>query len=144
MDSLRVVPKGTVSPLTPCCRCDAAGSQWDHIMGRAYCPDCEESLALGEGPPLILRTEKRGCVICSHLGTVRFLTFPLHAPSPVELDLCPEHFRALLGRRLGPQAFQQLSGGFRAMGLAVDQIFLLHEVFYDSTGRALQPIAEPD
>jgi hypothetical protein len=142
MESLRQVAKGHVSPLAPCSQCEAAGCRWDRIVGQPYCPDCEETLAMGEGPAFVARTEKQHCVVCDKIGTVSFITFPLHAESPLEMDLCPEHFRALLARRLGPQAFAQLRRQLDNLGLAVEQIFLLHEVFYDDNGRALQPITD--
>jgi hypothetical protein len=30
------------------------------------------------------------------------------------------------------------------LGLRSEQVFLLHEVFYDAHGRALQPVFQPD
>jgi hypothetical protein len=101
-------------------------------------------LAAGEGPPLVAQTVKSRCAVCNRVGTVPYLTYPLHLPGAVEVDLCPEHFRALLGRRLGPYAFHQLRRQLHTLGLCVQQIFLLHEVFYDSQGRALQPVVEAD
>ena len=142
MDSLRRISKGCISPLAPCSQCEAAGCKWDRIVGQPYCPDCEETLALGEGPAFVARTEKHHCVVCDQIGTVSFITFPLHADGPLEMDLCPEHFRALLARRLGTQAFDQLRRRLHKLGVTVEQIFLLHDVFYDASGRALQPIAE--
>ncbi|HXG08451.1 MAG TPA: hypothetical protein VNK04_01550 [Gemmataceae bacterium] len=143
MDSVRRVTCN-ISHQEPCSRCRAPGCYWDRIAGQSCCPDCEEALAAGEGPPLVARTEKNRCAVCGRVGTVPYLTFPLHVPGAVEIDLCPEHFRALLGRRLGPYAFQQLRRQLYALGLTVEQIFLLHEVFYDSHGRALQPVIEPE
>jgi hypothetical protein len=60
------------------------------------------------------------------------------------MDLCPEHVRALLGRRLSTSAFEQLRRRLRTLDLGVEQIFLLHDAFYDERGRALQPALEPD
>jgi hypothetical protein len=97
---------------------------------------------MGLVDPLVERTEKRLCCICSRLGTVRFLTFPLQSSTPVEMDVCPEHVRALLGRRLSMAAFAQLRRGLRMLGLSAEQIFLLHDAFYDQYGRALQPAVE--
>lgn len=142
MDSLRVVPGASASALAPCSQCEAAGCQWDQVMGRPFCPDCEEALALGQGPPLVLRTRPGRCAVCDRQGTVPFLTFPLHAAAPVEIDLCGHHFRALLGRRLTPDAFHQLARRLRAVEVRPDQVFLLHEVFYDVQGRALQPVLD--
>jgi hypothetical protein len=88
------------------------------------------------------RVDKNRCAICFHQGTVRFLTFPLHSTRPVEVDLCSEHLRALVSRRLGPHAFEQLRRQLFALGLEVGAIFLLHEAFYDPNGRALQPAGE--
>jgi hypothetical protein len=90
------------------------------------------------------RTAKKPCAACGKIGTVCYLTYPLQTSTPVEMDLCPEHLRALLGRRLGPYAFHQLRRRLHLLGLGVELIFLLHDAFYDEQGRALQPATEPD
>jgi hypothetical protein len=138
MNALRLLTD-EVSPVTPCCRCAEPDRRWDRIAGKAYCPNCEEALALGEADPLIERTEKNRCSICNQVGTVRYLTFPLQKDTPVELHLCPEHLRNLLGRGLASHAFHQLRRQLQTVGLKVEEIFLLHEAFYDAQGRALQP-----
>jgi hypothetical protein len=143
MDSLRFASPETVSAWTPCSRCAHAHDRWDKIRNDSYCPSCEESLVLGEAEPLSLRTEARPCAICGRQGTVRYLTFPLHSARPVEMDLCGEHLRSLLGRSLGPPAFHQLSRQLTALGVDAGNIFLLHEAFYDAEGHALQPALEP-
>jgi hypothetical protein len=143
MQCIRVVNGLTPSAQTPCARCQATGCPWDHVAGEPLCPDCQESLAAGKSEPLVARVDKRPCVICSHIGTLPFLTFPLHGTHPIELDLCGEHFRALLGRQLGIRSFQQLRRQLGKVGVEVRQVFLLHEAFYDSHGRALQPVPEP-
>ena len=143
MGGLRVVTAGEVSLLAPCCRCQAAGCHWDRIADKPYCPDCQEALALGEAEPLIEPVEPRRCAACNHSGAVRFLTFPLHAPAPVEIDLCPGHCRALLGRRLDKAAFREIGRQLTSLGLHSDQVFLLHEAFYDRQGRPLQPVPAP-
>lgn len=142
MKGLRFVAADGVTPDAPCSQCQAGGCQWDRIVDLPFCPDCEEALALGEGASLVIRTQRIPCAICERLGTVPFRTFPLHTDRVVEMHLCADHFRALLGRRLGPQAFQRLQRQLEKLGLAVEQIFLLHEVFYDALGRALQPVGE--
>ena len=144
MDSLRKPTNYPMPPLVPCCRCDSAERHWDRIAGKAYCPECQEALVLGMAEPLVERTEKKCCAACGRVGTVCYLTFPLQSTAPVEMDLCPEHVRALLGRRLGPYAFHQLRRRLHSLGLGVELIFLLHEAFYDEQGRALQPAVEPD
>jgi hypothetical protein len=144
MDSLRLVARESVSPLEPCCRCGATGCHWDRINGLPYCPDCQEALAQGHADPLTLRTERRACALCSHFGSVRFLTFPLGPHEPVEMDLCAAHFRALLGRRLDRGAFVRLRRQLVVLSLAPASIFLLHEAFYDEHGRALQPALDVD
>jgi hypothetical protein len=68
------------------------------------------------------------------------LTYPLHGRTPVEMDLCGEHLRALIGRRLGPAVFWELCRKLAELGLQREQVFLLHEAFYDSKGQSLQPI----
>jgi hypothetical protein len=142
MDGLRVVAPDSVTPLDPCCRCRAAGCRWDRVNGLPYCPDCQEALVQGHADPLTLRTERRRCALCNRLGCVRFLTFPLRAEEPVEMDLCAEHFRALLGRRLQPGGYARLRRLLATLSLSPHTIFLLHEAFYDDDGRALQPAVE--
>lgn len=144
MESLRLAPSQRKPAVLPCCGCASTERSWDRIAGKVYCPECQESLVMGLSAPLIQRTEKRRCSTCSRLGTVRFLTFPLQGPTPVEMDLCAEHLRALLGRRLSITAFAQLRRRLQSLGLGVEQIFLLHDAFYDEQGRALQPAFEPD
>jgi hypothetical protein len=144
MDSLRLISPHGIHHLAPCSQCEVAGCQWDRIADLPFCPDCEEALALGEAGSLVIRTQPHLCAICDRPGTVSFLTFPLHNQSILEMQLCPDHFRALLGRRLGPQAFQMLHRRLHHIGVAADQVFLLHEVFYDAFGRALQPVDEAD
>lgn len=140
MDSLRLAPADSIFPKIPCCRCADTTRPWDRIAGKTYCPNCLETLALGEADPIIERVDRRRCAVCRHQGTVRFLTFPLHSRRPVEIDLCAEHLRALVGRRLGPHAFEQLRHQLISLGLERGVIFLLHEAFYDEAGRAIQPV----
>lgn len=142
MESLRMVGGERVGPSTPCCRCGATQGCWDRIVGKAYCPNCQEALIVGEAPPLIERTGKHRCAICNQVGSVPYLTFPLQGPQAVEVPLCPEHLRALLGRRLAPHAFHQLRRKLRTVNLSPEDVFLLHEAFYDASGRALQPAVE--
>jgi hypothetical protein len=142
MESIRLAPNGSVFPQNPCCRCADNTRAWDRMAGTTYCPNCLESLAMGEAEPVVEKTDKRRCTVCHHLGTVRFLTFPLSSRRPVEMDLCSEHLRALVGRRLGPHAFEQLRRQLFPLGLEMSDIFLLHEAFYDEQGRALQPALE--
>jgi hypothetical protein len=144
MDSLRRVPAPRAPAILPCCRCASAERNWDRIAGKAYCPDCQEGVILGLTAPLAERAEKNCCAVCNAVGTVRYLTFPLQSALPVEMDLCPEHIRELLGRRLGPSAFHQLRRRLVALGLGAESIFLLHGAFYDPQGRALQPATEPE
>jgi hypothetical protein len=99
-------------------------------------------LALGEAPPLMEQAEMKRCLVCQHLGTVRYLTYPLQANEAIEFDLCPRHFEALLSRRLERYALLQLSRQLQLLGLSAKQVFLLHEAFYDENGRALQPVPE--
>jgi hypothetical protein len=78
------------------------------------------------------------------MGTLRFVTFPLDQRTAVEMDLCADHVRSLIGRRLNARAFQNLRGQLQDLGLRAEQVFLLHEAFYDRHGRALQPAREVD
>ncbi len=144
MESLRLAPGQRKPAVLPCCRCTSTERSWDRIAGKVYCPECQEALVMGLADPLVERTEKHPCGACGRIGTVRFLTFPLQGATPVEMDLCPEHLRALLGRRLSSAAFGQLRRRLRSLNLGVEQIFLLHDAFYDERGRALQPAFEPD
>jgi hypothetical protein len=142
MDSIRLAPIDSTFPQLACCRCSDDHRPWDRIAGKTYCPNCLEGLAMGEGDPLVERTDRRRCAVCHHQGTVRYMTFPLNSRRPVEFDLCSEHLRGMVGRRLGPHAFEQLRHQLYGLGLDVAQIFLLHEAFYDGSGRALQPAWE--
>ena len=144
MDSMRAAAANTTSQQGKCCRCAATGPRWDRIAGKEYCPNCQESLAQGEAPPLVERTEKRPCAACGHIGTVCYRTLPRERGQAVEIDLCPEHLRALLGRRLGPNAFYQLRRRLGTLGLDTEELFLLHGAFYDGGGRALQPALETE
>ncbi len=142
MQALRVVAREGVSPLDPCCLCQAQGCQWDRFNSRPYCPDCQEALAQGHAQPLTLHTERRPCLLCGHIGAVRYLTFPLGQHEPLEMDLCAAHFRSLLSRSLPPESFVGMRQRLAAMGLSPRSIFLLHEAFYDEFGQALKPAIE--
>jgi len=142
MESLRLALPDTVPPDLACSRCGAEASGWDRILEDAICPSCEERLAVGDGPALVAKAERKRCTVCHAMGTVRFVTFPLHSNRPVVMELCGEHLRALLGRRLGVNAFHQLRRQLQDVGIAVGEIFLLHEAFYDGHGQALQPAVE--
>ncbi len=142
MESLRLAPAESVFPKIPCCRCGDVTRHWDRIAGKTYCPNCLEKMIRGEGEPLLERTDKRRCAVCHYAGAVRYVTFPLHFRRPVEMELCPEHLRALIARRLGPHAFAQLQRRLTSLGLKPGQIFLLHDAFYDDLGRAIQPVME--
>jgi hypothetical protein len=142
MSSMRVVNSSGLSPASPCSRCQSIGCHWDRLEGKPLCPDCQVELIRGEAEALVLRRERRGCAICEQLGTVRYLSFPLHEVEPIEIDLCPAHLRDLMARRLTSRSFQRLRRQLNLLGLAVEQIFLLHEAFYDENGLALRPMAE--
>lgn len=142
MNGLRLAPMESSSALEACSRCSQGGQRWDRIAGHPFCPQCQESLALGESEPLVLSTIKKHCAVCDHLGSVCFHTFPLQKPTPVEMDLCAEHLRCLLGRRLGPHAYHQLRRQLDVLGVDILEIFLLHEAFYDLNGKARQPVIE--
>jgi hypothetical protein len=125
-----------------CERCHATGCSWDRIGGRAICPDCQELLILGEGEPLRLSPEQHLCAACAAPGTVSFITVPLQSKA-LAIDLCPLHLRGLLRRGLEREAFLALRRQLSSIGLTPDRIFLLHEAFYDETGRALRPVSDP-
>lgn len=144
MDRLRLAPPHSIPLFLPCCRCGQTEGCWDRIAGKAYCPDCQEMLAIGEGDPLVEPTEKRRCAVCNRVGTVCFHTFPLQVLTPVLIDLCSEHLRGLLGRRLSPFAFLQLQRQLQKFGVKAQNLFLLHDAFYNHQGQALQPAIELD
>lgn len=143
MESLRLAVQ-RMDPEAVCCRCGRQDGRWDRIAAKAYCPDCQESLILGLSRPLAERAEKKCCATCGRMGTVCFVTFPLQSATALEIDLCPEHLRGLLGRRLGPSAYHQMCRQLRVLGVPAEEVFLLHSAFYDGNGRALQPAAEPE
>jgi hypothetical protein len=140
MKGVRRVQGGGQPPQLPCQRCRATGCPWDQIAGQSICPDCQELLVLGEGEPLIERLVSHRCAICRATGTVPYVTWPLHKREALAIDLCPAHFRALLGRRLHHIGFRALARQLQGVGTTVQQIFLLHEAFYDEDGRPLQPV----
>ncbi len=142
MEGMRLVEGKGQSAEVPCVRCQAKGCPWDQIASKPICPDCQEALALGEAPALSERAEPRRCLICQHLGTVRYLTYPLRSAAAVELDLCSWHLQALLSRRLERHALLQITRQLQSLGLSAKQVFLLHDAFYDEAGHALQPVPD--
>jgi hypothetical protein len=143
MTSVRLIENAEHSPLTPCSRCEAAGCPWDRVAGKPLCPDCQERLALGEADALVERVERRPCAVCARVGVLRYLTYPLRSSHPVEIDLCAEHFHAMLRRRLDRHGYRQLMRQLQTLDLTPHQVFLLHEAFYDENGRPLQPVPDP-
>jgi hypothetical protein len=142
MESLRLATAGNVSSRLACSRCGDDSRNWDRIASRSYCPQCLERLAAGESEPIVERVDASRCAVCYHLGSVRYLTYPLHADRPIEVDLCGEHLRALIARRLGPHAFEQIRRQLLLLSLRPNSVFLLHDAFYDLHGRALQPVED--
>jgi hypothetical protein len=142
MSGPRLLTEASSAILEPCVRCLAGGCPWDRVAGQPMCPDCQEALALGLSAPLRQRIDMKQCAICGRDGTLPYITYPLHATAPLEIDLCGGHFEALLGRRLKRNSFRVLEQQLQLLGVGVKQIFLLHEAFYDRKGRSLQPIQE--
>ncbi len=142
MEGLRWLHGQITSTHQPCSRCQASGCPWDYLAGKPVCPDCQELLARGEGEPLIERAERSPCVICQEIGVLRLQTVPLNGPGPLEIDLCGSHLQALLRRRLDRIAFGELSTRLGELGVRPNEIFLLHEAFYDELGHPLQPVPE--
>jgi hypothetical protein len=141
---MRRASPGSYALWKPCCRCGASALGWDRINGKPYCPNCEEAIVLGESEPLVETTLRRPCSACHTVGAVTLQLFPRQSSQPLEVDLCPEHLRRLLARRLGKAAYAELRRQLSCLGVEVHEIFLLHEAFYDSFGRALQPAQEPE
>ena len=142
MPGLRIAPLNSVPLLIPCCRCNKEDRPWDRIAGKAYCPGCQESMILGESEPLVEKSENNVCAVCGQEGTIGYLSFPLGSSTPIAMDLCPEHFRALVGRSLPTPAFRRLAQSLGRLGVEVDDVFLLHRAFYDRYGRALKPASD--
>lgn len=139
---MRFAPADAVFQKLPCGRCADQQRYWDRIDGKVYCPNCVEDLVNDEGDPVGFTILQIRCAICQHLGAVSFQTFPLHAHHPLDVELCSEHLRALLARRLTPLAFKILQIQLLTVGVDARMIFLLHEAFYDELGNALQPAQE--
>ena len=97
MEGLRVMVASGQSPLSPCQRCQSSGCPWDRIGQQAVCPDCQEALALGEAEPLVEPLIRHECTVCGTLGTVPYLTYPLHSRDPLAIDLCPVPFPFIAG-----------------------------------------------
>src|SRR5580765_7094813 len=97
MDTMRMAPAGSVALWKPCCRCGEKALGWDRIAGKPYCPGCEEAIVQGDSEPLIEQTRRMPCTACRCIGSVTVQTFPLKSSQPLEMDLCPEHLRCLLG-----------------------------------------------
>jgi hypothetical protein len=140
MDSLRRLCVEELPPTEPCCRCSGDSGRWDRIGGKPYCPRCEEALILGEIEPVREHPQELECTVCGKIGTLSYLTFPLHADIALELQLCADHFRSLLGRHLPPHAFHQLRRMLNTIQLQPGEVFLLHDAFYNPAGKALRPI----
>jgi hypothetical protein len=140
MDSLRRLCVEETPHTEACSRCGSEEGRWDWIGDNTYCPRCEEALILGEIDALRERPQDGSCAVCNKVGTLRYLTFPLHAHDALEIHLCGEHFGNLLGRRLPPHAFHQLRRLLSTLELNPAEVFLLHEEFYNPSGKALRPI----
>ena len=69
MSVVRNAPPDGRAEAHECCRCAVSGDRWDRIAGKTYCPNCLEALAMGEGDPLIARTERKRCAVCRWFRT---------------------------------------------------------------------------
>lgn len=135
--------EGEVRPVA-CSRCRNQERLWDRVGSRTYCPGCQEAILLGEHEPLRERVQRGVCLICSCERIVRFVTYPLHRQQGIEMELCPGHLRELLGRRLKAGAYFQVVRRLRHLGLKANEVFLLHDEFYDHDGLARLPVADPE
>jgi hypothetical protein len=140
MDSLRRLCVEEAPATEACSRCGCEDGRWDRIGDKPFCPRCEEAMMQGEIEGVRERPLEADCAVCGKSGTLRFLTFPLNADDAVEMHLCSEHFRNLLGRRLPPHAYHQLRRLLSTIKLDTREVFLLHDAFYNNSGRALRPI----
>lgn len=139
MKSLRLIRATSMNIELPCLICDAYGCPWDQIGNKPICTDCQERIMLGEIDPWQIPAEEGACLLCSSQSTIRYLTFPLCDPDPIEMDLCGRHLHALISRSLTSRAYRRLRRHVNRLGFAIEQFFLLHEAFYDEEGQALQP-----
>jgi hypothetical protein len=142
MEAVRLVEGEKLGPLAACSRCQAVGCPWDRIAGRPICPDCQNLLVRGEGPAVVEAPRRSPCAVCRKGLTLSYITFPLNTVTPLELDLCPDHIHALLGRRLEREALGMLARHLATFNVTLQQIFLMHEAFYDAQGRPLQPVPD--
>lgn len=141
---MRLVRPSEADAEEPCSCCRAVGARWDWLGEVLVCGECQERLVSGEGPAVSMRARQAFCAVCGRQGTVPYRTWPLHEAETLEIDLCPHHLRALLGRRLTASAYHLLRRQLNLMGLAAEQLFLLHESFYDEEGGALRPVSDAD
>ena len=128
---------------SPCHFCRNLG-RWDSIGSTLACPDCLETLAASDedGVCVVEAASHRPCVLCGNRRTVRWQTYPRSEAWDVVLavDLCGRHVRALAARSLCRHAFLALRQWLGKHGLGSNDVFLLHDAFYDSKGTALQPV----
>ena len=87
-----------------------------------------------------------GVRVCSHQGTLRYLTYPLHSRWPVEDRPLLGAFCVWPGRGaydLGRMLSEQLRRRLGVLGIGTSEGVLLHEAFYDvGTGEPQQPVVE--
>ena len=141
MESLRLAPGLSKPAFLPCSRCGNDNRDWDRIGSRVFCTGCQESLILGRAAPLRLQPRPALCGLL-RTGTVPFLTFPLRSRTPIEMQLCGPHLHACWHHELPAPALHRLRRRLAALRIDVQSVFLLHDVFYDARGRALQPAPE--
>ena len=109
MESIRLASADSIFPKIPCCRCGDQSRWWDRIAGKTYCPNCLEGAGRWGKAIRWLRAPTADAARFAIISA-RCATSPSrsHSRRPVEMELCSEHVRALVARRLGPHAFEQL------------------------------------
>ena len=119
MESLRLAPADSIFPKIPCSRCADHSRGGTGSSAKPIARTASKRWRGERRSPLWKKPIAGVVAICHHLGTVRYVTFPLHSRRPVEMELCSEHLRALIVRRLGPHGFEQLRRQLHNLGIEV-------------------------
>lgn len=128
----------------PCCRCGANNNVWDKVGPHPICYECQEKLAANACEVWRFATRHGRCAVCDEAQVVPFASLPVHAGKALEIELCGQHLRDVLGRRLSKRAFRVLRAVLEDAGISTGEIFLLHGAFYNERGNALQPVEEAE
>jgi hypothetical protein len=131
--------KDKIIKKTPCARCKDSNYIWDRIGNEIICVSCQEKLASGSDDALIVRLDNNlFCDVCNKLGAAAYLT-KLKNSNLIEINFCKKHFSRLICRDLKRKDFEKLKKKLSLLGIDVDSVFLLHDLFYRA-GFAIKPI----